>query len=86
MGTKITTLNSLRGCAAETSAAAIIFAATEFGVPVSTTQTVTGAIAGTGLVSGLSGTNWPIMRLILLSWLITIPATGLVAGAIITMI
>ncbi len=82
MGTKITTLNSLRGCTAETSAAAIIFAATEFGVPVSTTQTVTGAIAGTGLVRGLGGTHWPIMRLILLSWLFTIPATGLVAGAI----
>jgi len=86
MGTKITKLNTLRGCTAETSAAAIIFAATEFGVPVSTTQTVTGAIAGVGLVSGLNGTHWPMIRLILLSWLFTIPAAGLVAGVIILVI
>jgi len=86
MGTKITTLNTLRGCTAETSAAAIIFAATEFGVPVSTTQTVTGSIAGVGLVKGLGGTRWPILRLILLSWLFTIPATGLMAGAVLKII
>ena len=86
MGTKITTLNSLRGCTAETSAAAIIFAATEFGVPVSTTQTVTGSIAGVGLVNGLKGTHWPMIRLILLSWVFTIPAAGIVAGGIIMVI
>lgn len=86
MGTKITKLNTLRGCTAETSAAAIIFASTVFGVPVSTTQTVTGAVAGVGLVSGLSGTNWPIIRLILFSWLLTIPAAGIVAGGIMMMI
>ncbi len=87
MGTKITKLNTLRGCAAETSAAAIILAATEFGVPVSTTQTVTGSIAGVGLVSGgKGGTQWPMIRLILLSWLFTIPAAGIVSGAIILVI
>lgn len=86
MGTKITKLTTLRGCTAETSAAAIILAATEFGIPVSTTQTVTGSIAGVGLVSGLSGTHWPMIRLILLSWLFTIPAAGLVAGAFILVI
>ena len=83
MGTKITKLTTLRGCTAETSAAAIIFAATEFGIPVSTTQTVTGAIAGVGLVTGLTGTHWPMIRVILLSWLFTIPAAGLVAGIVI---
>lgn len=82
MGNKITKLNTLRGCTAETSAAAIILAATEFGVPVSTTQTVTGSIAGVGIVNGLSGTQWPMIRLILLSWLFTIPAAGAVAGLI----
>ena len=86
MGTKITKLNTMRGCTAETSAAAIIFAATEFGVPVSTTQTVTGAIAGVGLVNGLKGTHWPMIRLILLSWLFTIPAAALLSGAIILII
>ena len=82
MGTKITKLNTLRGCTAETSAAAIIFAATEFGVPVSTTQTVTGSIAGVGLVSGLGGTHWPMVKLILLSWVFTLPAAGTVAAII----
>lgn len=82
MGTKITHLNTMRGCAAETGAAAIIFASTIYGVPVSTTQTVTGAIAGVGLVNGMQGTHWPILKLIFLSWLLTIPATALIAGSI----
>ena len=82
MGSKITKLNRLRGCAAESSAAAIILAATEFGVPVSTTQTVTGAIAGTGLIKGLKGTAWPMISRILISWILTIPAAGLVSGTI----
>jgi len=81
MGTKITKLTTLRGCTAETSAAAIIFVSTIFGIPVSTTQTVTGAIAGVGLVSGLDGTHWPTIRLILFSWLLTIPAAGILAGS-----
>ena len=49
MGSGITHLNPMRGCAAETSAAGIILASTEAGIPVSTTQTVTGSIAGVGL-------------------------------------
>lgn len=83
MGTKITPLNTLNGCAAETGAAAIIFAATDFGIPVSTTQTVTGAIAGVGLIHGLGGTQWSTLKTIFLSWLLTIPAAGLVSGLII---
>lgn len=81
MGTKITKLNTLKGCAAETGAAFTIFAATECGVPVSTTHTVTGAIAGVGLVNGFYGTHWKMLRRIFLSWLFTIPAAGLVAAA-----
>ncbi len=82
MGTKITTLNTLRGCAAETGAAAIIYAATDCGIPVSTTQIVTGSIAGVGLLKGLGGTHWPMLRIILLSWLFTMPAAGLIAGLV----
>lgn len=82
MGSKITSLNPLRGCTAETSAAVIIFAATEWGIPVSTTQTVTGAIAGVGLVNGLTGTHWPMIRLIMLSWMVTLPAAGAVSALI----
>lgn len=82
MGTKITDLNPMRGCAAETGAAAMIFVATECGIPVSTTHTVTGAIAGVGLIKGLAGTHWPILKRIFLSWLFTIPAAGMVAAAL----
>lgn len=84
MGTKITQLNSLKGCAAETGAAIMIFAATEYGIPVSTTQTVTGSIAGTGLIghSNLKGTDWSILKLIFCTWLLTIPAAGTVAAGI----
>lgn len=86
MGNRITKLNTLRGCTAETSAAAIISACTEFGIPVSTTQTVTGAIAGVGIVNGLNGTQWPMIKLILLSWVFTLPAAGFVSAAIILLI
>ncbi len=79
MGTKITHLNPLRGSCAESSAAAIIFAATQFGVPVSTTQTVTGSIAGVGLSQSVWGTQWKTIRRIFLTWLLTIPATALIA-------
>ena len=82
MGTSITKLNTLRGCAAETSAAAIIFVATQYGSPVSTTQTVTGSIAGVGLVKGSGGTHWPIIGRIFLSWILTVPAAGIAAGTI----
>lgn len=80
MGTKITELNTLRGCAAETGAAIMIFAATEYGIPVSTTHTVTGAIAGVGINNGINGTHWPVLKRIFLSWLLTIPAAGIVAA------
>jgi PiT family inorganic phosphate transporter len=83
MGKKITDLNPMRGCAAETGAALMIFAATQCGIPVSTTQTVTGSIAGVGLVNGMRGTYWPILRHIFLAWLFTMPAAGVVAAAII---
>lgn len=86
MGTDITSLNTLSGCAAETAAAAIIFSATDFGIPVSTTQTVTGAIAGTGLLCGWSGIKWSTLKRILLSWLMTFPAAGMVSGLISSLI
>jgi len=82
MGTQITTLNPMRGCAAETGAAAIIFVATETGVPVSTTQTVAGAIAGVGLAKGSQGTHWKVLWRIFLSWILTLPATACWAALI----
>lgn len=82
MGQKITPLTPILGSAAETGATIVIFAATSLGAPVSTTHTVTGAIAGVGISRGLTGTSWSIMYKIFLTWLITIPTTGLIAAAI----
>lgn len=82
MGHKITHLNPFRGSCAETGAAAVIFAATHFGVPVSTTQTVTGAIAGVGLSQSFWGTQWGTIRRIFITWILTIPATAILAMVI----
>lgn len=86
MGNKITELNPLRGCAAETGAAAMIYAATDFGIPVSTTHTVTGAIAGVGLLKGLLGLNMPTLRRIFCSWLLTIPLSAIMASIVMVII
>ncbi|MCW8400682.1 inorganic phosphate transporter [Legionella sp. PATHC038] len=82
MGTKITKLDTVKGCAAETGAAVSLFIATQCGVPVSTTHTVTGAIAGVGLTNGIVGTHWHVLKRIFFSWLITIPAAGIISAAL----
>lgn len=82
MGTKITTLNPVRGCAAETGAAVAIMTASVFGVPVSTTQTVAGSIAGVGVFHSVRQLNWTTIRRMIISWVITIPATATVAAGI----
>lgn len=82
MGEHITVLNPMRGCAAETGSAFLLFIATEAGVPMSTTQTVTGAIAGVGLIKKWSEVNWGILLRIFLSWMLTIPATSMLAALV----
>jgi inorganic phosphate transporter, PiT family len=82
MGHRITQLNTLRGCCAETGAALVIFTATDLGVPVSTTHTVTGAIAGVGLSESFWGTEWRMMNKIFLTWVLTIPCAGLISAFI----
>ena len=86
MGNKITELNPMRGCAAETGAAAMIYAATEFGIPVSTTHTVTGAVAGVGLLKGFLGVNMHTLRRIFCSWLLTIPVSAGMASVVMLLI
>ncbi|MCW8409118.1 inorganic phosphate transporter [Legionella sp. PATHC035] len=82
MGTQITKLDTMKGCAAETGAAVSLFIATQCGIPVSTTHTVTGAIAGVGLTNGIVGTHWSVLKRIFFSWLITIPAAGIISAAL----
>lgn len=82
MGHKITQLNPLRGSCAEAGAASVIFAATHIGVPISTTHTITGSIAGVGLSQNFWGTHWKMMRRIVVVWILTIPATAIIASLI----
>lgn len=82
MGKKITHITPMLGCCAETSAAAVIFIATQLGLPISTTQTVTGSIAGVGLSNGFWNTKWKVMNKIFLVWILVIPITALIAGGI----
>lgn len=82
MAYKITKLNRLRATCAETAAAAVIYAATDMGVPVSTTHTVTGAIAGVGLARAWHGTDWTVIKRIIWAWALTLPMTALIAAGI----
>ena len=82
MGSKITKLQPVGGFAAETGAAVAIFTATHFGVGVSTTHTITGAIIGVGATRRLSAVRWGVARRILWAWVLTIPAAACVGGAI----
>jgi inorganic phosphate transporter, PiT family len=81
MGTKITKLQPVGGCAAETAGAITIFGATALGIPVSTTHIITGAIMGVGTTRGLSSVRWTVARRIIWAWVFTIPASALVSAA-----
>lgn len=80
IGKKLTELTPTRGFAAEFAAALTILVASRFGMPISTTHTLVGAVIGVGLARGLEALNLSVMRDIFLSWMITIPA-----GAALTM-
>lgn len=81
MGTKITKLQPVGGFAAETGAAVSIFIATQLGVGISTTHTITGAIIGVGATRRLSAVRWGVARQIVWAWILTIPASAAI-GAI----
>jgi PiT family inorganic phosphate transporter len=80
MGSKITRLTPMQGFCAETGGAITLFLATNLGVPVSTTHTITGAIVGVGAARRVSAVRWGIARGILVAWVVTIPASALVAA------
>lgn len=77
LGMRMTKLNAFGGFSAETSAGLTIIFATIFGIPVSTTHTITGSIAGVGVTKGGSrGLRWGVARNILWAWILTIPLSG----------
>ena len=80
MGLRITKLTPMQGFCAETGGAATLFIATFLGVPVSTTHTITGAIVGVGAARRLSAVRWNVASSIVYAWVITIPASAIVAA------
>jgi inorganic phosphate transporter, PiT family len=80
MGSKITKLQPVGGFAAETAGAISLFTATNFGIPVSTTHTITGAIIGVGSIRRLSAVRWGIAGRIIWAWILTIPASAAIAA------
>jgi inorganic phosphate transporter, PiT family len=82
VGSKITRLSPMRGFCAETGGALTLFLATALGVPVSTTHTITGAIIGVGAARRTSAVRWNVARGIVVAWVLTLPAAGLIAAAV----
>jgi PiT family inorganic phosphate transporter len=80
LGQRITALKPVGGFSAETAAAASLYLATALGIPVSTTQTITGAIVGVGATRRLSAVRWGVARRIVWAWVLTIPAAALIAA------
>ena len=82
MGSRITRLNPMQGFCAETGGAITLFGATWLGIPVSTTHTITGAIVGVGAARRVSAVRWGIAGSIVVAWVITMPATAIIAAIV----
>jgi PiT family inorganic phosphate transporter len=82
MGTRITKITPLEGVSAESAGAITLFFTQYFGIPVSTTHTITGSIIGVGLTKRLSAVRWGVTINLVWAWIITIPISGLIAAAI----
>lgn len=80
MGQRITKLKPVGGCCAETGGAISLFLATGLGIPVSTTHTISGAIAGVGATQGASAVRWGVAGNIVIAWILTIPCSALIAA------
>jgi PiT family inorganic phosphate transporter len=80
MGSRITKLKPVGGFCAEAAGAITLFSTALAGIPVSTTHTITGAIVGVGATNRLSAVRWGVARRIVWAWVLTIPASALVAA------
>ena len=79
MGSRITKLQPIGGFAAEAAGAVTLFGAAHFGIPVSTTHTITGAIVGVGSLRRLRSVRWNVAGRIVWAWILTIPASAVMA-------
>lgn len=84
MGSKITRLTPMQGFCAETGGALTLFLATGFGIPVSTTHTITGAIVGVGAARRVSAVRWNVAKNIVVAWIVTMPMAAFLAAAFYT--
>lgn len=82
VGKKITELTNTRGFTIDFSAATVVLIASWLGMPISTTHTVVGAVIGVGLARGIKAINKDIVKDIIISWFVTVPAAGVIAGII----
>ena len=80
MGTRITKLSQHQGFSASTGGTVMLVTASWFGIPVSTTHTITGCIIGAGAARRASAVRWQVAQNVLVAWLITIPASATVAA------
>ena len=80
MGTKIVKLQPVGGFCAETAGAMTLFGATYFGIPVSTTHTITGSIVGVGSAKRFSAVKWGVAGRIVWAWILTIPMAALISA------
>ncbi len=76
LGHKMVKLQPVHGCVAETSAASVIFVASHFGVPVSTTHVISSAIMGAGAAKRFNAIKWSVVERMVWAWILTLPVTG----------
>jgi inorganic phosphate transporter, PiT family len=77
LGSRITRLHPVQGFCAEAGGSMTLFLATYFGVPVSTTHTITGAIVGVGAARKVAGVRWNVASNVVVAWIVTLPASAL---------
>jgi len=82
MGTKITKVTAFEGVAAETAGAVTLGLTEHFGIPVSTTHTITGSIVGVGLLKRVSAVRWGVTVSLLWAWVLTIPVSATLAAIV----
>jgi len=81
MGSRITRLHPVQGFCAEAGGSITLFLATYFGVPVSTTHTITGAIVGVGAARKVAGVRWNVASNVVVAWIVTLPAAAAFGAA-----
>lgn len=79
VGSKLTRIKSWQGFSAETSASMTIFTASHFGIPLSTTHTITTAIVGSSAARRVADVRWGVLQRIVMAWIVTFPSCALIA-------